>query len=361
MLLEFGFILLAASGWGGQDKNQAAGLNESSESFLPRIKVAAKYFMVGGQRIWINGVNTPWNSWNEFGHNFAVDWWKNHFKTLVESGVNSLNVWVSCDGSNNSPGIDSAGKVLPPTAGFWADVDVLFALARQNKIYLMITLISFDHSKLGSPNSEAWRKMYEDQGNRISFVENYVAPFMRRYQENPYFFAVNVGSELEWVWEEQGVEKNNVLDLIARTANAVHQNSEVLVCQGLGAGVKYNSPDFAGNLFADGILGKFQTGAQVDFYNIHYYSWQNQWFGNPFTKTPGAYGMDDKPCLIGEYPAKGTSGFSPYDCLSRSFANGWQGVMVWSANGVDKNGSLKDFKDAFIRFYDIHKELVHPF
>lgn len=315
-----------------------------------RITVSGSRFIRDGVRIRLKGVNTPWNHWNEFGHAFDPQWWRDHFSALAAIGVDSVNVWISCDGWNPSPGITDSGLVSLPTERFWQDLDQLFEIAQEHRLYLMLTLISFDHSKPGSPNSEAWQKMYGSEVNRISFIRNYVMPLVLRYRDNPYFFAVNVGCELEWVWELHGVKQKDVLDLVARVALAVHESSDVLVCHGLGAGVKYNSPIYEGNPFSDEALGMVHQGAFLDFYNIHYYDWQNQWFGNPFEKTPEEYRMGEKPCLIGEYRAKGAAGYSPAQCLLRAFSNNWQGVMVWSSNGVDPNGSIDDFKDAFIRF-----------
>ena len=106
--------------------------------------------------------------------------------------------------------------------------------------------------------------MYNNEVNRQSFVDNYAVPFVNRYKDNPYFFAVDVGNELEWVWENHGVASENVIDLIYRVAEGVKNNSDALVCQGLGAGIKYNTS-------ARGGSGNYLANVNVDFYNIHYY------------------------------------------------------------------------------------------
>ncbi len=68
-------------------------------------------------------------------------------------------MWISCSGDNASPGIDANGNVSAPTPVFWRDLDTLFKIAQENHIYLMLALISFDHSKPGNRNAEAWRRM----------------------------------------------------------------------------------------------------------------------------------------------------------------------------------------------------------
>ena len=150
-----------------------------------------------------------------------------------------------------------------------------------------------------------------------------------------------MGNELVWTWENHKVARKDTLDLVARVANAVHAHSKVLVCEGEGAGPKYNSDKFEGNFYSDKALGALQPGAHVDFYNIHYYDWVRPHFGSPFERSPADYGMDDKPCIIGECPARGSAGQSIADNYRNAFAKGWQGIMPWTSNGADRNGNLK--------------------
>ncbi len=325
-----------------------------------RISVEESIFVVGSKKIWINGANTPWDKWNDFGHKFDSNRWDEHFSVLNDNGINCTRVWISCDGDNESPGINSDGYISEPSQKFWDDVDILFKIAKKHKVYLMIALISFDHSKPGNTNADFWQKMYKSIETRESFVNNYAIPFVRRYKNNPYFFAVDVGNELEWAWENHKVAIDNVLDLIARVANCVHQESKVLVCQGLGAGPKYNSPDYDGNCFSDSALGAKQNGAYIDFYNIHCYDWQIQWFGSPFDKSPSDYNIRDKPSIIGELPAKGVAGYTTKQCYEKAFNLGWQGIMPWTSNGVDNNGDIMDIGKGSNWFKENHPELVYP-
>ena len=132
--------------------------------------------------------------------------------------------------------LDAEGNVSAPTPAFWRDVDTLFEIAQENRVYLMLALISFDHSKPGNRNAEAWQRMYSRPEGRKSFVENYTIPLVERYKESPWFFAIDVGNELVWTWENHKVARNDALDLVARVANAVHARSKVLVCEGEGTG-----------------------------------------------------------------------------------------------------------------------------
>ena len=325
-----------------------------------RISVSGTHFQVNGQPIWISGANTPWQHWNDFGGNFDASWWSSEFRSMHQHHVNATRVWISCSGENSSPGILSDGTVTAPTAKFWTDLDRLFQIAQSEHIYLMLALISFDHTKAGNKNAAAWRKMQQSASNRASFVSQYVTPLAKRYAKNPYFFAVDVGNELDWHWDNQGLKQADSLDLIARVANAVHHNSQALVCQGMGTAAKYLSAKYNGNCLSDASLSSKQTGAHVDFYNIHYYDWVRQWFSSPFEQSPEQLGLTGKPALVGEAPAKGGAGQTIEANYRNAFAKGWQGFMPWTSNGVDGNGSLNDFAPGPEWMYRSHRRLVEP-
>ncbi|MBN1308289.1 MAG: glycoside hydrolase family 18 protein [Chitinispirillaceae bacterium] len=312
-----------------------------------RIRVQGNTFLVGENPIFMLGANTPWNNWNEFGNNFNAGWWSTHFASMHGNGLNCTRVWISCNGDNASPGISSSGAISAPTSTFWNHVGQLFQIAQTNKIYLMIALISFDHSKEGNHNANAWRAMYKSPQNRQSFVDNYVIPFLQKFGDNPYFWSIDLGNELDWVHENDGVPIADVFDLLARAANAVHKNSEVLITLGTGAGPKYLSPVYGTNYYSDAELQKLQPGAYIDFYDDHYYDWMMEWFSSPFEMGPADWRIDDKPCLIGEYSARGVDGLSPAQCLQKAYELGWRGVMPWTSNGVDGNGSMSNFGSAF--------------
>ncbi|MBN1782188.1 T9SS type A sorting domain-containing protein [bacterium] len=316
-----------------------------------RISVNGTEFRVDDGRIWLNGTNTPWHAWNDFGGSFNYDWWNDEFRQLSDMHINCTRVWITCDGSNGGINISSDGYVNGVNPVFWTHVDQLMEIAESNEVYVMIALISFDHTKPGNPNASKWTAMYNSGENRQSFVDNYAGPFVNRYKDNPYFFAVDVGNELEWAWENHGIAWGNVMDLIARVVDGVKAGSDVLVCQGWGAGIKYNTS-------ARGGSGNFLANIDVDFYNIHYYDWQDQWFGNPFDHSPAYYSMNTKPCIVGEAPATGSAGYSAQQCYQKVFEQGWQGLMVWTSNGVDGNGDKMDSKPGTDWIYDNYPDLV---
>ncbi len=332
--------------------------------FGQRISVSGTEFRSNGSRIWINGANTPWIAWNDFGGSFNYTNWGNEFQRMANADVNATRVWISCNGDGHI-NINSGGYVSGPTQAFWDDVDDLFQIAQSYEIHLMIAFISFDHTKSPNTDFQAWRNMYASASNRASFVNNYVVPFINRYKNNPYFWAVDVGNEIDWTFENHGINRANTLDLIARVANAVHGNSDVLVTSGFGTGPKYLNSDYAYangglNLLSDASLGSYQSGAYLDFYKLHYYEWMDPYFGNPFDTSPAQYNISEKPVIVGEFGASGAAGYNPTQNYQRLYDRGYQGGMAWTSNGVDSYGDIDDFKAATQAMFNNYPNLIFP-
>jgi hypothetical protein len=369
-----------------------------------RITIVNNEFRVDGKRIWINGANTPWNKWNDFGGTgwMAYDnaWWDNEFARLHAAGINATRIWINCDNGNNAINIDTNGNVSGADSKHWQDVDRLFELAEKHKIYIMATLLSFDHFKDGNSQGERWTSMVKNQANVRSFADNYTKPFVIRYKDNPYLWSIDLCNEPEWASvDENGANKpKNPLTwaelqyFFAYNASVIHANSEVLVTVGLAI-VKYNADggNYNGNKISDALLkAQYNTGNPcLDFWSPHTYEWVGEWYGVAHYLTPGGarggnssggyyggYGLDrSKPAVIGECSAKGTttkergwirSQERPSESNSiitdyeNAYINGWQGVMAWTSNGVDGNGDLSSLSPATNYMFEKYQAVIFP-
>jgi hypothetical protein len=334
-------------------------------AFGDRITIVGTEFRAGADRIWINGANTPWHTWNEFGGDYDRAWWDKHFQQLHDSGVNATRVWISCSG-DASINIDSNGHVSGCTPAFWKDVDSLFEIARKRQVYIMATLISYDHFQNNHTNYLGWRKMITSSTNIDSIVDNYVVPFVTRYKDNPWLWCIDLCNEPDWIYENAKCGKiswDHVQTFFAKASAAIHANSTTLVTVGWAMGPKYNS-SLRTNIVSDSALRAAAGGdprAHLDFCAAHHYDWEDSIYGNPFYMSPTAYGMEPtKPAVIGECPAKGTKGHTIVQDYENACRNGWQGAMSWSSSGVDSNGDLKTFAPATRAFRDNHPALVFP-
>ena len=343
-----------------------AGLEAARAAFGDRIAVSGTQFKAGADRIWINGANTPWHVWNEFGGQFDPGWWDSHLQRLHENGINATRVWISCNGEVGI-NINSAGQVSGCTPAFWTNLDRLFQIARQRQVYIKATLISFDHFSNSHEHYQDWRRMLTNSGNVDSLVTNYVVPFVLRYRDNPWLWSIDLCNEPDWIHENDKCGRISwewVQTYVAEAAVAIHANSQILVTVGVCMGPKYTARTPGTNVVSDEALQARVHGdarARLDFYSPHYYDWENVIRGNPFYKTPTAYGLEtNKPVVIGECPAKGTANHTVTEDYEGACTNGWQGVMAWTSNGVDNNGSLNDLAPATRALRARYEQLVFP-
>jgi len=357
-----------------------------------RISIVNNEFVFNGKRIWINGANTPWHNWNEFGGRYFDDWWDMHFAELREAGVNATRVWINCNNDNGAIEIDSKGMVSGASDKHWDDLDQFFKTAERNGIHIMATLLSFDHFKTpnGSqarPEAESWRNMLRNKDAAASFVENYTVPFVRRYGNNRWLWSIDICNEPDWINENATCGKmnwNNISYFIALNAAAIHKNSNILVTVGM-AYPKWNADGsgYQGNKVSNTFLQSLYNDkeAYLDFWSPHYYDWVGEWFGVPHYLKPsgtrdgdktngwtGGWGLDpSKPALLGECSALGTGrdvwGVKNNTIITdyeQAYLNGWQGIMPWTSNGVDDNGDLYDLSPATLNMLDKYPQLIFP-
>lgn len=346
-------------------------LKDNAGTSPAQVVVEGTDFKVGGQTLWINGVNTPWDKWNDFGGGFNFEFWQEHFSKLHEAGCNAARVWIICDGTT---GIDISpdGTVNGATDAHWSDLDDLFFLAEQYQIYIMATVQSFDCFKDQNANYQAWRDMVADETKTLSFIDNYIVPFVQRYDKNDYLWSIDLCNEPDWIVENDECGKlswDGLQRYYAEAAAAIHENSDVLVTVGLGM-IKYNSDQQQGNKISDGELQSFMTAdkfdkayAYVDFYSVHWYSWMQSMWGYPFSMSPEDFGLDGtKPAVIGECPAVSDGNFDITKAYEEAYDCGWNGVQAWKSSGQDDGcGLWADIEPAITKMAEkLDEKMLFP-
>jgi len=348
----------------------------SGTIYAQRITIDGNTFKVYDKEIFMNGVNTPWDSWNDFGGNYDHSFWDTEFQKIRQTGGNASRIWITCNGDVGI-NISETGFVFSATDEHWEDLDDMFALAAKHQVYIMATLISFDHTKNTYKKYESWRKMFADTAKVSSYVSNYVIPFIKRYKDNPYLWCIDICNEPEWMHDNTecgNIPWERLQYFAARVAAAVHENSPVLVTLG-SAGVKWNGtcPNCLGNFYSDENLQSQYNSpkAFLDFYSPHFYGWNVRYFGNfALDKSPADYGINDRPCMIGENPAMGVFNQDTTrrnilvvpisEAYIKTYQQGWKGLLVWTSNGVDRNGNLIDCGPGLTAFQKQYPELVSP-
>ncbi len=296
-------------------------------------------FMLGGEEVWLTGMNAPWQHWDDFGGNYDPEYWNQVFAMMHEDGFNSCRIWINCSG-NNGVNIDENGYVSGATDYHWEDLDSLFSLAAENEIYVMATLMSFDHFKDDNKKHDRWRAMVQDTEKIDSYVNNYIIPFCQRYDSNDYVWSIDLINEPDWVIENEECGQLSwdcMGDYFARASAAIHENTDdMLVTIGFGI-IKYNSEAYEGNYGSDEFLkSRYDNeNAYVDFWSTHYYDWQATWFSCPFVVNAEEFKMDmSKPRVVGECSHEGIKVLKQIkpieECYEWAYNNGWNGVFVWT-------------------------------
>lgn len=330
-----------------------------------KVTIDGTKFIVNGKELWVNGVNTPWDAWNDFGgSSFNAKFWDTHFEKLAQAGVNASRIWINCNGMVGVK-LNPDGSFLEATDKHWQDLDTLFQIAEKHKIYIMATLLSFDHFKGADTSALSWRAMITSDDNIDSFIEGYVIPFAKRYDDCDYLWSIDLMNEPDWVHENAECGQigwEHISNLFARASAGIHENSDVLVTVGMGM-IKYNSDLYEGNVVSDVYLQNLTNNpnSYLDFYSTHYYFWQRPWFSFPFDRSAVDFKLDGtKPSVIGEVPSLDESGWTITEKYEGTYNNGWNGIMTWTSNGVDACGGYNDVEPAVKRMYELIPELIRP-
>ncbi len=318
----------------GETDGTSAGVTADMNIYIEDNK-----FMLGGEEVWLTGMNAPWQHWDDFGGNYNPDYWQQVFSMMHNDGFNSCRIWINCSG-NSGVEIDENGFVSGATDEHWEDLDSLFSLAAENEIYIMATLMSFDHFKDSNGKHKRWRAMLQDTEKIDSYVNNYVVPFCERYDSNDYVWSIDLINEPDWVFENEEcgqISWDCLGDYFARASAAIHENTDdMLVTIGFAI-IKYNSEKYEGNYGSDEFLKSRYDNeeAYVDFWSTHYYDWQATWFNCPFLVTAEEFGIDiSKPRVVGECSHEGIKALKSIkaieECYEWAYNNGWNGVLAWT-------------------------------
>ena len=329
---------------------ESAASSQAEESLAPvelvqsdgkaRVTIADGHFQVDGKPLWLCGTNTPWDNWD-------ADFWREHFAALHEAGINSSRVWILCSGDAGIR-FGEDGSVTGMSEKFWNHADQLMAIAAEQKIYIMATMMSFDCCKTGNRNNKKFRAMIEDETLSQSYVDNYIIPFAKRYDSNDYLFSIDLCNEPDWIHEnaESGkIDWKPLVRFFGQCAQGIHRNSDILVTTGIGY-IPNNSDQRGTNVVSDQLL-EYYAGedSHMDFYSVHFYDWMIEWHGVPFEMSPADYGLDtSKPNVMGECSAKGSEqeGIDLVSAAQQLYDNGWDGVYPWTSNGSDTNGGFAE-------------------
>lgn len=311
-----------------------------------------------GEDYFINGVNVPWNSFGNDvgGDGYDAAWFENFFAQCEQNGINCVRLWIHCSGWA-TPEFDGNGYVTGLDANFLSDFDDLMQRAQNHNVMVMPCLWSFDMTR-----NQNGIGLISDVNKTQSYIDNALIPIVQHMANTPNLFAWEISNEPEWsVVDQDVVSKENLQRFCAMLAAAIHQNCDKMVTVGTSC-LKWNSDisPAEGNWWSDAALQAQYNSpdAYLDFYQVHYYDWMNQWGYSPFDlNRPLSYWELDKPVLIGENPGDNNGIYTIKQQVDNAYANGYVGVMFWSYNS-DYSGNWNDMKQELKTFRDAHPDII---
>lgn len=358
----------------------------ADSAFDPTIRISGNKFTRNGKQIFLNGANTPWQYQSDGDisfllKNFDVNWWLQEFQKERNDRINVTRIWIHGTGFY-TPATSSDGWVTAYPEGhrFWTEMDALVNAAAQNRMYLMPTFWSFDMTRDNTNGHGRYRQLIQDDAKIDAYINNFLIPFVKRYNSQPYVFAYDIGNEMEHMWRDSNAGKLSpywVTRFIAKCAAAINQNTSKPVTAG-SMWVIYNSnklgskddAESAGwNRYTDQHLQQYFNSphAYLDFYSPHWYGWQyDNGTSGPFERSPIDWiGSDDKPIVIGETFGGTVNQANLYitmaDYYTRSFENGYAGVFGWrNTNYDDGYGSYEGIAQGTRAFHNKYPNMVDP-
>jgi hypothetical protein len=175
-----------------------------------------------------------------------------------------------------------------------------------------------------------------DPEKRRSLVERGVQPMLEHMAASDRVLAYEIVAEPEWGVQELNLQQDQriklpaavVQDFVKDISNAIHQHGRAL------ATVESNR------------FSTMQTwrGLGLDYYSFSWYDWLEPY--EPLS-TPASAANLDRPIVIGEYPAGGSTYYELPQILDTVFSLGYAGAFGWSYWGGDGISHWHDLAPTF--------------
>jgi hypothetical protein len=349
----------AAAGTGGTAPDAgAAGSSTCSTDACPAkagVTIACeKRFMFGVNFAWVNFGSDFGGGAQGVAQNQARI--AQDLKDMKDNGVDVIRWWMHpsmFDGGGVR--FDSGGTPQALGGSELADIDAALTLAAEQSVHLKLTLFSFDNFKPDSGSGHSLSPVIADSAKRKALIDNVVRPIARAVAGSANAARVvswDVINEPEWAIKGSDGYSDPAFDamsslqqvdfavmetFVREVVAALHDESKALVTVGQAA-IKWS------HAF---------TKVGLDYYDMHYYGWVDQYF--PLgQKSLQDYGVGDKPVVVGEFPLDGWTNpngtLSANQIVGKLFDLGYAGAKAWAftqdGNWSANKGNLTSFASA---------------
>jgi hypothetical protein len=310
----------------------------------------------------VAGLNYPWKTGQDFGtggwgHSGVSDSTTYQeidadFANMAAEGVQAVKWRVFSDGRYGLQ-FDDTGAVSGVDDVFMKDIDAALEIAQRHDIHLVFTLFS---SGLWTANCQSngvqlggHADLVTDPSKRRSLLDHAIMPLLDHVAASDRVMAYEIIAEPEWGIQELNqqtdVRIKVALDplraLVSDITQAIHQHTHSL------ATVESNR------------FSNMQQWQQLglDYYSFSWYDWLEPY--EPLA-TPASAAKLDRPVVIGEYPAGGSSYYTLSQILDAAHSLGYAGAFGWSYWSGDDISHWRDVAPEFSTWVRDHWSDVNP-
>lgn len=304
---------------------------------------------VAGRPYFWAGVNYPWKT----GQDFGTGGWGHSgvsdptiyqeidadFANMAAQGVRVVKWRVFTDG-RYSPEFDGQGFVTGLDEYFFPDLDAALEIATRHDLRLVFTL--FDSGLWAADCHSGGVRMggraatLLDPARRRSLVEGAVTPMMQHLGKTDRVLAFEIIAEPDWGVEELHEQQDGRIklplavmrDVVSQVVRPIHRHTRAL------ATVESNR---SRNM-------RHWTGLGLDYYSFSWYDWLEPYDPLP---THAQTLMLDRPVVLGEYPAGGSTIYQLPQALDIAYTHGYAGAFAWSFWSGDGFGLWRDVAPSF--------------
>jgi hypothetical protein len=330
---------------------RVAGAVPPMPSVIPQIAAPAptnRLIAAGRPAFWA-GLNYPWKTGQDFGtggwgHSGVSDSTTYReidadFANMAAQGVRVVKWRVFSDGRYGLQ-LDANGLVTGLDDMFFPDIDAALEIAKRHDVYLVFTLFSSGFwtadCQSGTVHLGGQADTLIDPARRHALVDNAVVPLLDHLAASDRVVAYEIIAEPEWGITELNQEQDAriklsagiIREFVGDVTRQIHQHTRAL------ATVESNR---SSNMHT-------WQGVGLDYYSFSWYDWLEPY--EPLA-TPASSANLDRPIVIGEFPAGGSSFYELPQALDTAYSLGYAGAFGWSYWGGDGISRWREVAPSF--------------
>ena len=330
------------------------------------------------QDLFLNGANIPWQyfGWdfgehNKWNRGYDSTYFEKIFVDLEAHGVNTVRMWVHCDG-RATPEFDENGFVIGLDQAILDEMEDFLVRAKRHNLLVNFTLWSHNllenNTKKGGALAGLHQDLIVDEEKTESYLKNALIPMVQSLNHHCNLLAWEIISEPEWCMRilggaktTQTVSVSAMQRFVGKCIEVIRENSSQMITVG-SAYPCSNNDDMLRNFWAEAEFEKLGFDSKevyLDFYSFHYFEWMSD-KKNVFEHNLSHWNLN-KPVVIAESAVKNKKHpmlLTGQEQLDYALKNNYAGVLFWSVHAGDKYSKWKHFKDDLLDFSKKHDVAV---